>query len=163
MGSPTPEQVFERHHLQVYRFLLRMTSDSTLAEDLTQEVFVRVLGALDRYEPRGREASWVFRIARNVLKDRRKSERRTPDFVEDPPLLALTSGVGDPTLGFDLEQALSRLPVEEREALLLREYGGLGYDEISQISNVSPAAVRSRIYRARRAMRGHLSTAGGTR
>lgn len=161
MDSPTPAQVFERHHLQVYRFLRRMTSDSTLAEDLTQDVFVRVLGALDRYEPRGREASWVFRIARNVLNDQRKSERRTPDLVEDG-LPTLTSA-GDPTLGFDLEQALSRVPVEEREALMLREYGGLGYEDISRISGVSPAAVRSRIYRARRAMRGHLSPSGGTR
>jgi RNA polymerase sigma-70 factor (ECF subfamily) len=64
MSAPDAAALFDRHHLAVFRFLRRMTGDASLAEDLTQEVFLRVVRGLDSYEERSRETSWVFRIAR---------------------------------------------------------------------------------------------------
>jgi RNA polymerase sigma factor (sigma-70 family) len=100
MDEPTPVELFERHHLRVYRFLLRMTAGASLAEDLTQEVFVRAFSGLEQYRSRGREASWVFRIARNRLDDTRRKNRRSP-VGADAPALETVAAPGDPTLGHD--------------------------------------------------------------
>src|SRR2546426_4023374 len=76
--------IFERNHLAVYRFLRRATGDGPTAEDLTQDVFLRIVRRLDRYEDRLRERAWVFRIARNVLIDRhRRTLRNAPDLSLD--------------------------------------------------------------------------------
>ena len=72
MEPPRAAGLFERHHLAVYRFLRRATGDGPAAEDLTQDVFLRIVRGLDRYEDRLRERAWVFRIARNVLIDRHR-------------------------------------------------------------------------------------------
>ena len=79
MNAPEAGGIFERHHLVVFRFLRRMTDSVSLAEDLTQEVFLRVVRGLGAYEDRSRERAWVFRIARNVLVDDRRRIQRGPE------------------------------------------------------------------------------------
>jgi RNA polymerase sigma factor (sigma-70 family) len=144
--------LFDRHHLVVFRFLRRMTGSPSLAEDLTQEVFLRVVRGLDAYEDRSREISWIFRIARNVLVDRHRARTRTL------PATALSDAVIVPraapqVLTALLDEALAHLPEEDREAFLMREVGGLGYREIAEVSGATPDAARMRIYRARLALR----------
>ena len=63
--AATSAELFERHHVAIYRYLLRMTGSRETAEELTQDVFVRVLKGLEQYEERDREQAWLFRIARN--------------------------------------------------------------------------------------------------
>jgi RNA polymerase sigma-70 factor, ECF subfamily len=75
---PTALELFERHHVAVFWFLRRMEMPAADAEDLTQEVFVRVLRGLDSYEERQLERAWVFRIARNVWLDHWRARRRAP-------------------------------------------------------------------------------------
>jgi RNA polymerase sigma-70 factor (ECF subfamily) len=62
--ATTPAELFERHHVAIYRYLLRMTGSRETAEELTQDVFVRVLNGLEHYQQRDRERAWLFRIAR---------------------------------------------------------------------------------------------------
>src|SRR5207247_6418432 len=79
--APQAAAIFERNHLAVYRFLRRATGDGPAAEDLTQDVFLRIVRGLDRYEDRLRERAWVFRIARNVLLDRHRRAEGPPGAV----------------------------------------------------------------------------------
>ncbi|PYQ04781.1 MAG: hypothetical protein DMF83_17340 [Acidobacteria bacterium] len=152
MSAPDAAALFDRHHLAVFRFLRRMTGDFSLAEDLTQEVFLRVVRGLDSYEERARETSWVFRIARNVLSDRLRSQTRAPIDAPVHEAVALARPAVQ-ALATALDQALSRLPDEEREAFLMREIGGLGYREIAEACGATADAARMRIYRARLALR----------
>jgi hypothetical protein len=72
----TAADLFERHHVAIFRFFRRVTGNPDLAEDLTQDVFVRVVKALAEYQPRGRETGWLFQIARTVPLDQ---HRRRPE------------------------------------------------------------------------------------
>lgn len=141
-------ELFQRHHLRLFRYLLRMTGSRERAEELTQEVFLRVVRTGPRDGTDGRETAWLFTIARNLLislwrRGRSRPERLTLDETRLP---GIENGAED---RIGLERALSRLTVADREVFLMRELGGLGYDEIAGICELTPAAVRSRIYRAR--------------
>ena len=152
MEPPQAAGIFERHHLAVYRFLRRATGDGPAAEDLTQDVFFRIVRGLDRYEERLRERAWVFRIARNVLLDRhRRALRSVPALSLDALPEPARDGLQTESLA--LQEALAGLREEEREAFLLREVAGLGYEEIGSIVDATPDAIRMRIYRARASLR----------
>lgn len=146
-------ELFERFHLPIYRYLLRMTGRGDVAEDLTQEVFLRVVRGADGYQARDHEAGWLFRIARNLLTDWQRRCAREPE----------SPGAGEPAaepghdLGISIRQALARLPAEEREAFLLRAIGGFGHEEIAALVASTPAGSRSRIFRARSKLRAVLS------
>jgi len=162
MTKPAAVGVFERHHLVVFRFLRRMTGDVSVAEDLSQEVFLRVIRRFESYEDRSRERSWVFRIARNLLVDRHREKERSP---QDVPLDQAFSPRQRPTQGLRvvLQQALAGLPADDREAFLMREVGGLSYDEIGDATGGTRDAARMRIYRARLALREALRPSRPTR
>jgi RNA polymerase sigma-70 factor (ECF subfamily) len=147
------KRLFEQHGTVVHRYFTRLTGDSTAAEDLTQEVFLRVVRGGHRYEHRERERAWVFRIARNVLLDLRRRESRAPagDSRLEPIVAAAQS------TRVSLREALARIPAEDREAFLLREVAGLGYAEIATTTASTVPAIRSRIYRARLALRDMLN------
>lgn len=144
--------VFERNHLVVFRFLHRMTGDPSIAEDMTQEVFLRVVRGIEAYQDRSRELSWIFRIARNLLVDRHREKERSPQAVSleeaDAPIQMPAHG-----LRIALQQALAGLVADDREAFLMREVGGLSYDEIAEATGGTRDAARMRIYRARLALR----------
>ncbi len=152
---PTPEALFHHHHVTIFRFLRRLTSDGALAEDLTQEVFLRAIRSLSTYDPQERDLAWLLRIARRLAMDRAKAARRRPVLLEEEG--SLPSAPPTQELSLALDQALARVPEAEREAFLLREVGGLGYEEIAAVTEVTPDAVRNRIYRARCSLRSALS------
>ncbi|HEX6852818.1 MAG TPA: RNA polymerase sigma factor [Candidatus Polarisedimenticolaceae bacterium] len=147
--------IFERHHLGVFRYLRRILGSSADAEDLTQETFLRVMRGLPGYRPDGREAAWVYEIARNLALNRRRDVARRPAIQSAIPEIPNTA---PPQV--ELQQALSTLPDLDRDCFLLRESGGLGYAEIAAACGITEDAVRSRIHRARTALRAALA---GTR
>jgi RNA polymerase sigma-70 factor (ECF subfamily) len=149
MASAT--DLFERYHGGVFRLLRRLSGSPDEAEELAQEVFLRVVRALPAYEERRLERAWVFRIARNVWLDRCRARGRAPSAC--PIDEARDAEPGMQTLRVALDQALSRLGEAEREAFLLREVAGLGYEEIAAATGATPDAARSRIHRARVALR----------
>jgi len=142
------EALFARYRTPVYRFLQRLTGDSATAEDLTQEVFIRALGA--QYEPSERERGWVFQIARNLARDhaRRMVHRRPPSTTPHEPSVFV-----DRVGALAVQDAVRQLPDPEREMFLMREVAGLTYDEIAIACDVTPDAVRNRLHRARVALR----------
>jgi RNA polymerase sigma factor (sigma-70 family) len=149
--------LFERHALTVYRYLRRMTGRTDVAEDLTQDVFVRVVRAGDRYEPRDREIGWILRIAHDVLVDHWQAARKHPVEV---PVTDVEEPSGEPAhvLALGFQEALRLLPRADREVFLLREGGGLAYEEIARLCQLTTEAVRAKLYRARRQIKRLLST-----
>ncbi len=151
-AAPLAARLFERHAPAVRGYFRRQLHGASAADDLAQEVFVRIVRGADAYDARERERAWVFRIARNVLVDHHRRSERTPN-----QNATVEQATAPPqSLALDLQQALAALPVEDRDAFLLGEVGGLTYAEIADATGSTVAAVRSRIYRARLALRQRL-------
>jgi RNA polymerase sigma-70 factor (ECF subfamily) len=148
-------------------YFRRAVGRHDLAEDLTQEVFLRVVRATDQYQARGRERAWLFTIAHRVLIDHFRRRKASPvalaTAAPGPRHHAELTDVepaGVPAtqeLRVVLEDALLRLPDEDREIFLLAELAGLSYAEIADACASTHAAVRSRVYRARLALRAALA------
>ena len=137
---PTWEQVVERHSDRVYRLAYRLTGDRHDAEDLTQEVFVRVFRSLDSYTP-GTFEGWLHRITTNLFLDQaRRRQRIRFDALSDERAGRLTSNAPTPDAAYadrtfddDVEAALATLPPDFRAAVVLCDVEGLSYDEIAEI------------------------------
>lgn len=153
--ATTPAELFERHHVAIYRYLLRMTGSRETAEELTQDVFVRVLKGLEQYQERDRERAWLFSIARNLRCDLARRWQSQPPSTSLEDVDAFEPQQQE--LQLSLARALAALAEDDREAFVLGEIGGFSYVEIGAICKASPAAVRSRIYRARLALRRELA------
>ena len=159
----------------VFRFLgARFRAD---VEDVAQEIFVKVFRAIDRFEPeRGvKFSTWVYTFVRNhcfdFLKRRRLSTVSMSPRDDDDPLgiepadeLARrpVDSVENQELGQKIEEALAALGPDQRLAFVLREYEGLDYSAIAQVTGVSEGTVKSRLHRAKEALRNRLSRYVGT-
>ena len=146
------EQFYADHRDGVFRYLRRIVGATEPARDLTQEVFLRVSRAgIPEASDIGRRA-WLFRIARNLALNHLRDGRRRPATVAlGQPLVPATQ-----ELSIALHQAIAALPDLDRDIFLLRETAGLSYDEIATACEVDVEAVRSRLHRARQALRSAL-------
>jgi RNA polymerase sigma-70 factor (ECF subfamily) len=148
------EQLFTRYRGPLYGFFRRRLDGDQRAEDLTQETFLAVIGAAERYEPRSLVRTYLYGIAMNLLSaERRKRHRDSPPGQPAPE--ATTSEAPDAVLW--IRQALAKLDDSEREILMLREYEQLSYAEIAELLEMPVNTVRSRLFRSRMALKGYLS------
>jgi RNA polymerase sigma-70 factor (ECF subfamily) len=146
-------ELFARYRPAVWAFFRRRAADARLAEELAQDTFVAVLEAAPRYEPRAPFRSYLFGIAYNILlADRRRSKNHDAGPLDDDPPVPAR----DPDTTVWVRTALGRLEPDEREILLLREYDGLTYQEIADVRGVPLNTVRSRLFRARMALKESL-------
>ena len=144
------EELFARYRGPLYGFFRRRLDGDQRAEDLMQETFLAVIRATARYEPRALVRTYLYGIAMNLLSaERRKQLRDAPrgDCVEEPA----TNAAPDAVLW--IRQALSRLEEGEREILMLREFEQLSYAEIAELMRAPVNTVRSRLFRARMALK----------
>jgi RNA polymerase sigma-70 factor (ECF subfamily) len=148
------DELFARHRDAVYGFFRRRVAVRERAEDLTQETFLAVLRGAERWEPRSAVRSYLFGIAFKVLSaDRRKSGRETEDGAEP-------WGSDHTEESLWVRHALGKLEAAEREILMLREYEQLSYEEVGAVLRIPVNTVRSRLFRARMALRSHLEPSG---
>lgn len=158
------DDIVAEHSARVYRLAYRLTGNRQDAEDLTQDVFVRVFRSLDRYEP-GNFPGWLHRITTNLFLDRarRATRIRMDAFAEGAeqrlestevrPEVAVHDAGFDP----DVEAALLSLPEEFRVAVVLCDVEGLSYEEIADVLGIKLGTVRSRIHRGRTQLRAALA------
>ena len=159
---PDAAEFFHRYHLGVYRYFLRLTGAANLAEDLTQDVFVRIVRSTGRYAAQGCEEAWVFTIARTVHAEHARQTDRAPRVIS----LAEAPDCGlEPqhVVALGVREALGLLPRRDQELLVLREVGGLTYEELAQVCGLPIGTVCTRMYRAREAVRGLLPGWAGVR
>jgi RNA polymerase sigma-70 factor, ECF subfamily len=159
----TWEEVARVHGRKIYNFAYRLTGNADDANDLVQEVLLRVRKGLEAYQP-GSFEGWLWRITRNAFLDdvRKRNRRPTTPLPEEVDRWELASSVGADveyarvTLGDDIQKALLELPLEFREAVVLCDVVGLSYEEIAMAVAVPVGTVRSRIHRGRRLLKGLL-------
>jgi RNA polymerase sigma-70 factor (ECF subfamily) len=148
------EELFERYAPALLKFADRMLSNRESAEEVTQEVFVKVISRAHQYDGRAAVSSWLFAIAANACRDKRRRDRRAAvvplDAVAELP--ARGEGAEARMAGRErraaVRRALEGLSDEQREALVLARYHGLPYSEIARVLGISVGAVKTRIFRA---------------
>jgi RNA polymerase sigma-70 factor, ECF subfamily len=160
---PSWDEIVRTHSGRVYRLAYRLTGNQHDAEDLTQEVFVRVFRSLSSYTP-GTFEGWLYRITTNLFLDgaRRKQRIRfdgLPDDAHDR-LPARARGpaeqVDHEAFDHDVQTALAALPEDFRAAVVLCDIEGMTYEEIADVLDVKLGTVRSRIHRGRSMLRKQL-------
>lgn len=151
-------ELFERHHRPVFQFLSRTTGDSAAAEDLVQEVFVRILKYRHTFDSDARFETWLFRIARNARTDHFRKRQPSAAPVDDA--LEVVATEPGPAAQLQqavdirqLERALGQLPDEPRELLVLARYHGMPYDRIADLLGIEVGAVKVRVHRAMKQLR----------
>ncbi|NBM17225.1 RNA polymerase sigma factor SigE [Streptomyces sp. GC420] len=157
---PSWEEIVSAHSARVYRLAYRLTGNQHDAEDLTQEVFVRVFRSLSTYTP-GTFEGWLHRITTNLFLDMvRRRQRIRFDALGDDAAERLPSREPSPQQAFhdthfdaDVQQALDTLAPEFRAAVVLCDIEGLSYEEIAATLGVKLGTVRSRIHRGRSHLR----------
>ena len=160
---PSWDEIVRTHSTRVYRLAYRLTGNKHDAEDLTQEVFVRVFRSLSSYTP-GTFEGWLYRITTNLFLDgaRRKQRIRFDGLPEDAHDRLPAKGEGpaekldSDLFDHDVQDALDALPEDFRAAVVLCDIEGMTYDEIADVLDVKLGTVRSRIHRGRSMLRKHL-------
>ncbi len=168
-------ELIRRYQRPVFSLVYRMVRDRELAEDLTQETFIKVLNAIDRYRPEYKFSSWIFKIANNAAIDQlRRKELDTlsihgrPDATTQERIEATSLQIGDATespleeveareLGSAIEKAIGQLRPEYRACIILRHVEGRPYDEIASILDLPLGTVKTYIHRARAELQAALA------
>jgi RNA polymerase sigma-70 factor (ECF subfamily) len=150
--------LFDRYQANLYNFFLRLTRDRAISQDLTQNLFYRLIRYRQSYEPaQGSFRSWIYRMARNVHFDFCKQEQKAPGRLADPE--SLEDQLADQSMGYTQDQyqrldlALAKLDPDQREVLVLSRYQGLKYEEIARIRESSVAAIKVQVFRALKQLR----------
>lgn len=161
----------------VFGLVVRMVKDAAIAEELAQEVFLKVFRGLETYDPKRKLSSWIFKIAHNTTLDHLR--RRRPETVplegspeDDDPGLGLRlsdESVFAPDVEAEssdlaqaMEAAIARLRPEYREVVLLRFQQGMAYQEIAEVAGLPMGTVKTYIFRARKELARYLTEAGWT-
>jgi len=148
--------LYARHKGALFRYCLRHCRERSTAEETFQDVWMRVIGARQRYEPRAKFATWLYRIAHNRVIDRYRSDNpgrfQSLDDNEDIGVLPAADRNDEPDRRLASGQQAARLrtllaglPAEQRDVFLLHEEAGLGLDAIAEVSGVGRETAKSRL------------------
>jgi RNA polymerase sigma-70 factor (ECF subfamily) len=162
--------IVELHHKPLISFIARYTGDRDSAEDIAQEVFLRVFKAAKDYKPQAKFRTWLFTIATNLclneLRDIKNSSKLVDlsDLHEQeypiaaPATFSPEKAAQNAELSMAVRKAIQNLPENQRIAIVLRQYNDFSYNEISKIMDISTSAAESLIQRARQNLKKSLSS-----
>ncbi len=145
-------ELVRAYQTPVFNYVFRLIGNRTLAEDLTQDVFLRVHQGLPRFTLRAKFTTWLFQVTKNRVLDEFRARERRPQSVaaiEDAGLTMVDPPIEEAALIDALWRAIAALPSDLKAALLLRDVVGMPYAEIAETLEISLANVKWRIYRAR--------------
>jgi RNA polymerase sigma-70 factor (ECF subfamily) len=151
LGSrPAFEELYARYSGPLYGFFPRRLENPQRAEELSQETFLAVIRGASRYEPRALVRTYLYGIALKLLASERRKQRGS---VDGPDRAPEASAPSTQESGLWVREALAKLDSADREILMLREYEQLSYGEIAELLRIPVNTVRSRLFRARMALR----------
>jgi RNA polymerase sigma-70 factor (ECF subfamily) len=151
------EALVRAHTPVVYAHALRFFGDSGAAEDVVQEVWIKVYRSLSTFDERARFSTWLYRVTRNTCLDQVRAGKRRPVPTDPLDVVAAPGDLGDQVaLSASLESAMAALPTEDRDALSAIALFGLTYAEAAESLGVPAGTVKSRVFRARRTLAGTL-------
>lgn len=151
--------LFERYHLRLYNFMLRLTFDRTVSQDLTQNLFYRIIKYRHTFREDLSFKSWVYQLARNIHVDFCKQQQKDSDRYTK--VQEYNENFTEEKEGFNeedyekLDRAMARLTPEQKEILVLSRFQGLKYEEISSIRDLSVPAIKVQVHRAIKQLREH--------
>ena len=156
--------LFNRYKKKIYNYVLRMTSDTMLAEDVVQNVFLKLYENLSRIHNKESINFWLVTTARNEMYSHfRSAKRKADDRQADLDEVEVTAPVSL-EYEFDLRELkemilkeLDTLPDEQKEVFILKEYTGMNYKEIADVMNIDTELVKSRLYKTRQKLMKRLS------
>ena len=145
--------LFERYNKRIFNFLARMTMDRDLAEDLTQNVFLRIIKYRTSYREGNRFQSWIYQVARNVFSDHYQAHKnKFSDFVD---VENVSDHIADREEGEEqdekekiLHRSMAKLTEEQRELLVLTRFQQLKYEEVATIMDTTVANIKVKVHRA---------------
>jgi RNA polymerase sigma factor (sigma-70 family) len=155
-------ELFERYHVKLFNFFLRLTMDRATSEDLTQNLFYRIIKYRQSWQPgNGSFQSWIYRMARNVHVDYCKQAQKTPgrpgnkenNLDDEREGRALSEDAYTEDHYERLDRAMAQLEPEQREVLVLSRFQGLKYEEIARIREISVPAIKVQVHRAIKRLR----------
>ena len=157
--------LFARHHVRVYRFVLRLVRDKSVAEDLISEVFLDVWRQAGRFEGRSQVSTWLLAIAR--FKALSALRRRPDEELDDETAEAIEDPSDDPEVALDkkdksaaIRKCLEKLSAEHREIIDLVYYHEKSVEEVAQIVGIPENTVKTRMFYARKRLAELLKAAG---
>lgn len=145
------EDLVRRYQTEVLRLCLHVVRDMSVAEDATQEAFVRAFRFLRRYRGDAKFSTWLFSIARNCALDELRKKGRGGDPREDLGL-DLPGRDSAAHVGLEIREAIGELALELREAVVLIDMFGMSYREAAEVVRVAEGTLKSRVHRARQAL-----------
>jgi RNA polymerase sigma factor (sigma-70 family) len=160
---PAFDALIERWHAPLWRYVRQLTSNDDVAQEITQEVWLRVIRGIGRLRDAAKWRPWLFGIARRVLMDRLRAQYAMPlaagdhDFVDIP---VDDAGADAEARSAALHDELARLPLIEREVLTLFYLRELSLGEVADVLNIPLGTVKSRLFRARQLLRRELEARG---
>jgi RNA polymerase sigma-70 factor (ECF subfamily) len=161
MSPMLTEETWERFHTPLFVFIRIRVADDATAEDLLQDVFVKIHQQIETLKDTKKLESWVYQITRNTIIDYYRSRRVTIS-LEEPEVLQLPEDLPDDDIVSELFPAvramMNSLPEQDRQALILTEYQGLTQKELSARLNISFSGAKSRVQRARQRLKQQLLT-----
>jgi len=161
-------ELVEHHQIRIIGTVAKMLGDPTDAEDIAQQVFIRVWKSAHRYQPTAKFTTWLYTITRNLVFNEIRRRKRHPQQSLDQTIEEYGQEIAAPNtqapdrqaLEAELQQAIrdaiASLPEGQRMAIILRRYEGLSYDEIAKVMKTSVSATKSLIFRARSELRTRL-------
>jgi len=162
--------LIRRYQTRIHGYVARMVGSREDALDLSQDIFVKVFGALERYDPQYKFSTWLFRIAGNTAIDhlRKRRPRTVPLETVDPEGGGVSSTEyrsHDPDpygqlrnleRGEAIARAIAALPAEFRELITLRHFAGLSYEQIAEVKDMPLGTVKNKLFRARAVLKERL-------
>jgi RNA polymerase sigma factor (sigma-70 family) len=152
--------LFERYHKRIFNFLARMAMDRELAEDLTQNVFLRIIKYRNSYREGARFQSWIYQVARNVFTDHYQTQKnKFSDFVD---VEKISDRLHDANENEDLDErekllhrSMAMLNDEQRELLVLTRFQHMKYEEVAVVMDTTVANIKVKVHRAIAKLREH--------
>ncbi len=147
--------LFARHHIRVYRFVLRIVRDESAAEDIVNDVFLDVWRSADKYEGRSSASTWILSIGR--FKAISTIRRRAPEFLDEQTANAIKDDADDPESALQkkdkgeiLRRCLDQLSVDQRQVIDLVYYHEKSVSEVAEVVGIPEPTVKTRMFYARR-------------